>query len=290
MEDELILADLGVVERRIERLESDLKKSKTAELESERDLLLRCKEALENGQPLRALGLAGDDLRRLRGFQLLSAKPLLLVINLDEQDVSLAANVQEAAAKAGLTTFLAGAATAAVPVCAKIELEIAALEPADAASFLADLGLERVRSRPRDSRDLRLLGYVSFLTVGEDECRAWSIPRGTIAQEAAGEIHSDIARGFIRAEVVAYDALIARGIDERLPRARRSAARGQGVRRQGRRHHQLPPRHLRPRLLTLAWGGRRRIVVRGTAGLPAGAPEWPTSQARSGSLRPLRTD
>ena len=88
MEDELILADLGVVERRLERLEKDLKKSKSAELERERDLIVRCKDALENGQPLRALGLTGDDLRRLRGFQLLSAKPLLLVINLDEADVA----------------------------------------------------------------------------------------------------------------------------------------------------------------------------------------------------------
>src|SRR5690349_7994350 len=104
MEDELILADLGVVERRLERLDRDLKKSRSAELEKERDLLLRCKEALENGQPLRALGLAGEDLRRLRGFQLLSAKPLLLVINLDESDVSLAASVDEAAAKTGLTS------------------------------------------------------------------------------------------------------------------------------------------------------------------------------------------
>jgi GTP-binding protein YchF len=211
MEDELILADLGVVERRIERLDRDLKKSKSAELEKERDLLLRCKVALENGQPLRALGLAGDDLRRLRGFQLLSAKPLLLVINLDEQDVSLATNVQEAAARTGLTEFLAGAATAAVPVCAKIELEIAALEPADAASFLADLRLTETGLDRVIRATYGLLGYVSFLTVGEDECRAWSIARGTIAQDAAGEIHTDIARGFIRAEVVAYDALIARG-------------------------------------------------------------------------------
>src|SRR5690349_17133592 len=129
MEDELILADLGVVERRLERLDKDLKKNKSTELEKERELILRCKEALENGQPLRSLGLAGEDLRRLRGFQLLSAKPLLVVINLDEADVSSAASVESAAAAAGLTAFLSRANTAAVPVCAKIELEIAALEP-----------------------------------------------------------------------------------------------------------------------------------------------------------------
>jgi GTP-binding protein YchF len=211
MEDELILADLGVVERRVERLEKDLKKNKSTELEREKDLIVRCTSALENGQPLRSLGLAGDDLRRLRGFQLLSAKPLLVVINLDEADVSAAASVEGAAALTGLTGFLSRAATAAVPVCAKIELEIAALDPADAQAFLADLGLgESGLSRViRASYDL--LGYISFFTVGEDENRAWSIPRGTIAQDAASEIHSDIARGFIRAEVVAYDALIARG-------------------------------------------------------------------------------
>ena len=211
MEDELLLADLGVVERRLERLEKELKKNKSAELDKERDLILRCKEALENGQPLRSLGLTGDDLKRLRGFQLLSAKPLLVVINLDEEEVASAARVEDAAAKTGLTAFLSRANTRAVPVCAKIELEIAALDPGDAQAFLADLGLREsgLDRVIRGSYDL--LGYMSFFTVGEDECRAWSIPRGTMAQDAAGEIHSDIARGFIRAEVVAYDALIARG-------------------------------------------------------------------------------
>jgi GTP-binding protein YchF len=212
MEDELILADLGVAERRLERLEKDLKKTKTAELETEKALMLRCKEALESGTPLRALSLAGDDLKRLRGFQFLSAKPLLVVINLDEADVAEAsASIEHAAESTGLTAFLSRAGTRAVAVCGKIELEIADLEPADAIAFLSDLGLtesglDRVIRATYD-----LLGYMSFFTVGDDECRAWSIPRGTIAQVAAGEIHSDIARGFIRAEVVAYDALVARG-------------------------------------------------------------------------------
>jgi GTP-binding protein YchF len=212
MEDELILADLGVAERRLERLEKDLKKTKTAELETEKALMLRCKEALELGTPLRALSLAGDDLKRLRGFQFLSAKPLLVVINLDEADVAEAsASIEHAAESTGLTAFLSRAGTRAVAVCGKIELEIADLEPADAIAFLSDLGLtesglDRVIRATYD-----LLGYMSFFTVGDDECRAWSIPRGTIAQVAAGEIHSDIARGFIRAEVVAYDALVARG-------------------------------------------------------------------------------
>jgi GTP-binding protein YchF len=211
MEDELILADLGVVERRLERLDREAKKGRTPELERERALLVRCRGALEEGRPLRALGLEGDDHRRLRGFQLLSAKPLLVVINLDEGDVAQAARVDDAARQTGLSAFLSRAATRAVPVCAKIELEIASLDPADAKAFLTELGLtdsglDRVIRAAYD-----LLGYVSFFTVGDDECRAWSIPRHTVAHDAAAEIHSDIARVFIRAEVVAYDTFIARG-------------------------------------------------------------------------------
>jgi GTP-binding protein YchF len=215
MEDELILADLGVVERRLERLEKDLKKSRTADLEREKDVLTLCKATLEDGRPLRALALEGDDLKRLRGFQFLSAKPLLVVINLDESQLAgggdAATRIDRAADATGLTPFLARASTAAVAVCAKIELEIAQLDAPDAAAFLVDLGLtasglDRVIRASYD-----LLGYMSFFTVGEDECRAWSIPRNTPAQLAAGEIHSDIARGFIRAEVVGYEPLTTRG-------------------------------------------------------------------------------
>ena len=212
MEDELILADLGVAERRLERIEKDLKRGKSAELDKERELVQRCKTALEEGTPLRALGLTGDDRKRLSGFQLLSAKPLLLVINLDESDVAdVGADVAKAAAATGLTDFLAHAETKAVALCAKIELEISQLDDEDKKMFLGELGLtesglDRVIRTAYD-----LLGYMSFFTVGEDECRAWSIHRGTQAQLAAGEIHSDIQRGFIRAEVVSYDSLTTRG-------------------------------------------------------------------------------
>jgi GTP-binding protein YchF len=210
MEDELILADLGVAERRLERLDKDLKKAKSAELERERDVVTQCRAALEEGRPLRALDLHGDDLKRLRGFQFLSAKPLLVVLNLDEASLS-GGNSAQAAEAAGLKPFLSRAGTAAVAVCAKIELEIAQLDAADAAAFLADLGLKESGLDRVIRASYELLGYISFFTVGEDECRAWSIPRGLSAQLAAGEIHSDIARGFIRAEVVGYDQLIARG-------------------------------------------------------------------------------
>jgi hypothetical protein len=208
IEEELILADLGVVERRLDRLEKDLRKNTALpDLKQEQAVLVQCQAALESGRALRVLGLTGDEARRLRGFQFLSAKPLLLIVNLDEADVART----ETPAALGLDAVLAGTGSAAVGVCAKIELEIAELDPADAQTFMADLGLtssglDRVIRATYD-----LLGYISFFTVGDDECRAWSIPRATPAQEAAGAIHSDIQRGFIRAEVVACDRLLARG-------------------------------------------------------------------------------
>jgi GTP-binding protein YchF len=215
VEDELILADLGLAERRLERLEKDLKKTRTQDLERERDALVRCRVALEEGRALRSLDWKGDDLKRLRGFQFLSAKPLLLVLNLGEAELAgdgtAAEQFTTAAARKGLTPFLSGAATRAAAVCARIELEIAQLDAADARAFLADLGLDESGLDRVIRATYELLGYISFFTVGDDECRAWSIPRGISAQVAAGEIHSDIARGFIRAEVVRYDALVARG-------------------------------------------------------------------------------
>jgi ribosome-binding ATPase len=212
MEDELILADLGVAERRVERIEKDLKKGRSSELEQERDLVTRCTRTLEDGRPLRGLDLSPDDAKRLRGFQFLSAKPLLLVINLDEADLpAVGGDAQRAAEALHLGHTLAHAATRAVALCGRIELEISQLDPDDATAFLADLGLRESGLDRVIRTTYDLLGYISFFTVGEDECRAWSIARGTPAQLAAGEIHSDIQRGFIRAEVVAYDALIDRG-------------------------------------------------------------------------------
>jgi hypothetical protein len=208
MEDELMLADLGVVERRLERLERDLKKGVSADLTKEQEILQRCREALEHGKPLRDLDLPAEDMRRLRGFQFLSAKPLLLVLNLDESDL---AQADRAVELAGIQELVKGAHTRAVPICAKIELEIAQLDPADAAAFMADLGLRESGLDRVIRASYDLLGYISFFTVGEDENRAWSIPRGTNAQNAAGEIHTDIQRGFIRAEVCRYEDLLKRG-------------------------------------------------------------------------------
>ena len=184
MEDELLLADLGVVERRLERLDKDLKKTPSADLKREQEILITCRAALENGTPLRALDLAGDDLKRLRGFQFLSAKPQLIVINLDEQDL---ASIDRAVELTGLTPFVSQVNTRAVPLCAKIELEIAELAADDAAAFMADLGLKESGLDRVIRASYDLLGYISFFTVGEDECRAWSIPRETPAPLAAAK-------------------------------------------------------------------------------------------------------
>jgi len=213
MEDELILADLAVVEKRLERLVKDLKKARTPELEKEQDILLRCNAQLEGGAPLRALEVHDEDRRRLRGFQFLSAKPLLLVLNVDEADLAggASAGLERVVSRYDLQSIASGPSTGVVAVCAKIELEIAQLEGADAAAFLADLGLTESGLDRVIRASYDLLGYISFFTVGEDECRAWSIPRGIHAQAAAGEIHTDLSRGFIRAEVVAYGSLVARG-------------------------------------------------------------------------------
>ena len=209
IEDELVLADLGVVEKRLERLDKDLKKTPSADLRAEQSILLRGQSVLEDGRALRTLGWPPDDAKRLRGFQFLSAKPLLIVVNLDEADIAHADDPARAAES--LLPIAQSIGAGMVGVCAKIELEIAALEPADAAAFMADLGLSQSGLDRVIRAAYDLLGYISFLTVGEDECRAWSIPRHTPAQEAAGAIHSDIERGFIRAEVVRWDALLRRG-------------------------------------------------------------------------------
>jgi ribosome-binding ATPase len=208
VEDELILADLGGVERRLERLDKDLKKTPSSDLKKEQEILTRGKATLESGRALRTMGLTGDEAKRLRGFQYLSAKPLLLVVNLDEADV---AKAETGAFAANLPPIVTEMQAGTAAVCAKIELEIAQLDPADAQAFLADLGLRQSGLDRVIRAAYDLLGYISFFTVGDDECRAWSIPKALPAQEAAGAIHSDIQRGFIRAEVVPCDRLLARG-------------------------------------------------------------------------------
>jgi GTP-binding protein YchF len=208
LELELILADLEVVERRLERLEASIRKRRTEAEVKEQEILRRLKTELETEHPLRAVDISADDARVIRGFTFLSQKPILHCVNLDEASVAEGARVAE---RFGLQEIGARPHTRVGWVSAVIEAEIAQLSGDEQAAFLSDLGLAEPALRRLLQDCYALLGLVSFFTVGEDEVRAWPIPRGTRAQDAAGTVHSDIARGFIRAEVNTYDELIAAG-------------------------------------------------------------------------------
>ncbi len=208
VELELILSDLAVVEKRLERLEKDIKKQKNPGMEKELQVLNVCKAALEKQTPLREVELNAEEAKVIRGFTFLSRKPMLYVLNLSEGDAARANVADQFAAQAGLKLRLRTAVSA---ICGKVEAELAQLSDADAAEFLASYGLKESAVSRLIRASYQLLGLISFFTVGEDECRAWTIRAGSTALEAAGEIHSDIQRGFIRAEVVRYDDLMAAG-------------------------------------------------------------------------------
>ncbi|HEU5323935.1 MAG TPA: DUF933 domain-containing protein [Methylomirabilota bacterium] len=208
LEMELLLADLEVVDRRRERLDASIRRQRKDAEVKEHALLARLKAALEAETPLRAMALTPDEARRVRGFTFLSQKPIFHIVNLDEKSIALGERVAEAF---GLADVAARPHTRVGWVSAVIETEVAQLAGEEQQAFLAELGLPE----PAIHRVLRecyaLLGLVSFFTVGEDEVRAWPVPAGTRAQDAAGVVHSDIARGFIRAEVNGYDELVAVG-------------------------------------------------------------------------------
>jgi GTP-binding protein YchF len=206
LETELILADLEVVERRLERLEASIKKQrKEAELK-EQGILGRLKKELEGETPLRAVALTPDEAGAIRGFTFLSQKPILHCLNLDEKAIG---DGPRAVEQFGLEAVAQRPRTRIGWVSAVIEAEVAQLDGEEQRAFLADLGLKEPAIHRVLSDCYALLGLVSFFTVGEDEVRAWPIPDGTRAQDAAGTVHSDIARGFIRAEVNTYDELLA---------------------------------------------------------------------------------
>ena len=204
VEVELALSDLVVVEKRLERLEKDRKKIKDPNLDREFALLERAKAMLEANTPLRQLELDAEDEKRIRGFQFLSQKPILYVLNIGESDAPRLHEVEEE-----WRGKLAGRAHAAVSaVCGKIEAELAELAPEEAGEYLSSYGLKESGLVRMISATYAVLGLMSFLTAGEDECRAWTVTMHSTAVKAAGAIHSDFEKKFIRAEVVNWKNLV----------------------------------------------------------------------------------
>jgi ribosome-binding ATPase len=205
---ELVLSDLAVAEKRIERLAKDVKRQKNPSLEHELEVVGKCKSALEKQTPLREIDFSPEERKLIRGFTFLSIKPMVYVLNLDESDAARAGAAEEFAAQMGLARRPRTAVTA---VCGRVEAELAELTDAEAVEFMESYGLKESALARFIRTGYRLLDLISFFTVGEDECRAWTIRAGSTALDAAGEIHTDIQKGFIRAEVVSYDDLVAAG-------------------------------------------------------------------------------
>lgn len=199
---ELIFADLETVERRIERT-SKMLKSGDKRLLRELELLETVRAALEAGRPARTVPVAEEDAAFFRSLFLLTAKPVIYVANVDEAALGAAPD----AALARLYADAAAEGAGALTVCAQLEEEVSALDPAEKAAFLAEMGVQESGLDQLVRACYRLLGLISFLTAGADEVRAWTIRRGWKAPQAAGVIHTDFERGFIRAEIVPFDTL-----------------------------------------------------------------------------------
>ncbi len=203
---ELIFADLEMIERRIDRVQKALKGDK--KYQTELDLLNEVKGVLESGKPARAMDLSPEQAEMLSQVALLTAKPVLYVANVLEDEL---ADIEHNSNVAAVQKAAEAENSEVIAVCAKIEEEIAQLEPEEKKAFLEDLGLSESGLDRIVKASYSLLGLISYLTAGEPEVRAWTIVRGTKAPQAAGKIHTDFERGFIRAEVVAFDDLMACG-------------------------------------------------------------------------------
>ena len=207
---DLMISDLGQVEKRLERLEKDLKKMRSPELEKENELLIKAKAHLEAEKPLRELEMNADDKKRIRGFMFLSEKPILYVLNISES-TDLGKDLEAAVAKYKLTEIAARPNAGATAICGKVEAELAEMPDADAAEFLSSYGLTESGLSRLIRKSYALLGLISFFTAGEDECRAWTVPVNSRAVDAAGAIHSDLSKHFIRAETIRWDQLLEAG-------------------------------------------------------------------------------
>ena len=210
VEFDLMVSDLGQIEKRLERLEKDLKKMRSPELEKEFDLLKRAKAHVESERPLREMEMTPEDKKRLRGFMFLSEKPILYVLNVSEAP-ELGKELENAVGRFKLSEVASRPNAGATAICGRVEAELAEMSDSDAAEFLSSYGLKESGLVRLVRTTYALLGLISFFTVGEDECRAWTIPVHTRAVEAAGAIHSDLEKHFIRAETIRWDQLLEAG-------------------------------------------------------------------------------
>jgi hypothetical protein len=220
VEFDLMISDLTQVEKRLERLEKDLKKGRTSELEREQALLLRSKEALEKEQPLRELEMTNEEKKLIKGFMFLSQKPILYALNIGES-TTLGVDLDAAVSRFKLDEVAHRPNAGATAICGKVEAELAEMDDEEAAEFLGSYGLNESGLVRLIRKSYELLGLISFFTAGEDECRAWTVPLGSKAPQAAGAIHSDLEHHFIRAETIRWDALLDAGSE--------AAARSKGT-------------------------------------------------------------
>lgn len=207
LELEMIFGDLDLVDKRLKRMEEGLKRGKKPD-ETERKILVKCQELLEKEKPLRDIEFNEEEQKSMRHLQFMSIKPEVVALNVSEADLN---SQKTEALMSELKAYYKGNNVNLLNLCGKIEMEIAQLSAEEARVFLDDLGIEEPALNRLIHVSYDLLGFISFLTCGEDEVRAWTISKGMNAQKAAGRIHSDIERGFIRAELVSYDDFIAHG-------------------------------------------------------------------------------
>lgn len=210
VEFDLMVSDLGQIEKRLERLEKDLKKMRSPDLEKENELLQKAKAHLETEKPLREMEMSAEDKKRIRGFMFLSEKPMLYVLNIGESS-ELGKDLEQAATRHKLDEVAGRPNAGASAICGKVEAELSEMSDEDAAEFLSSYGLTESGLSRLIRTSYHLLGLMSFFTAGEDECRAWTIPVNTRAVNAAGAIHSDLEKHFIRAETIRWDQLLEAG-------------------------------------------------------------------------------
>lgn len=201
--DEFLFSDLAIVDQRISRLEAQLKKSRTDKQEHELTLMRACLAKLESNQPLRETELSADDEKMLRGYQFLTLKALLVVVNVNESDIPRTAAIAEA-----IRRTLSGRRVDCVALSAGIEMEISQLDHQDAENFRRELQIAEPALAKMIRSAYELLGLISFFTLGDKEVRSWPCGRGATASQAAGVVHSDFERGFIRAEVAHFEDLV----------------------------------------------------------------------------------